>query len=176
MLYFQCLTFFSTFFLRISTHDPTILFPSFLFIRFLLFFISIQRDIRNGTTFRKFRWHSICPFFHALRMRTAPAKITHVKVGCINYSERHLSPMACRLDERKKYPSLGRSGSYTRATILTPNTRNYRGRARHFPCAISTPVFRPRAFPKQYCRASITRNITGKKSILDCFKSVVPVA
>lgn len=35
------------------------------------------------------------------RTWTALTKITHMKVGCINYGARHVCPVACRLDERK---------------------------------------------------------------------------
>ena len=67
----------------------------------------------------------------------------------INYSERHLSPMACRLDERKKKKKEEKKDIHPSAQVvptlwpvfLTPGIReNYRGRARHFPRAISTPT------------------------------------
>lgn len=92
-----------------SISQPTLLhhlivefnFPVFLLPLIFLFKINVAFEM--GSTFRKFRWLGICPFFHARRVRERPqTKITHVKVGCINYGERHLSPMACRLDERKK--------------------------------------------------------------------------
>ena len=146
--------FFSTF--PHVTH-PFYFHLSFLFIFFLLslslfflgfffffffFLISIRCDIRNGSAFRKVSMaHSICPFFHATRTRTAPAKITHVKVGCINYSRTPSFSHGVPIGRAKKISIPRPKCSYTRATILTPNTRNTLDRARHFPLRDFHPRF-----------------------------------
>ena len=138
-------------------------FPFFFLSRFSVTFETVRHfESFDGTASASFSMRRV--------RGTAPAKITHVKVGCINYSERHLSPMACRLDERKKKKEKNIHPSAQVVPTLWP----WGMRKLSWPCApfssrdFHPPDFRPRAFRKHRCRAPLTRNSTGEEeTILD---------